>query len=48
MLQPNNSFKINYLVVGAAKAGTTTIHDILSEIDSFSGPEMKETGFWSD
>jgi len=48
MLQINNSFKINYLVVGAAKAGTTTIHDILSEIDSFSGPEMKETGYWSN
>lgn len=40
-----NSFP-NFLIVGAAKSGTTTLHQILKEHPEIYMPERKELNFW--
>lgn len=43
----NPSFKVDFFCVGVAKAGTTTLHDLLSLQDSISLPARKETNYFS-
>ena len=43
----SNSFKVDFFCVGVAKAGTTTLHDLLSLQDGISLPKRKETNYFS-
>lgn len=43
----SSNFKVDFFCVGVAKAGTTTLHDLLSLQDSISLPERKETNYFS-
>lgn len=43
-----NAKEINFLVLGAQKAGTTSLHDWLSTNQSLSLPTIKETHFFRD
>ena len=40
--------KIDFLCIGAQKAGTTTLHDILSQHPNLCLPVKKETHFFSN
>jgi len=40
--------KLDFLVIGAAKCGTTTLHDILSKHPDISVPEQKDFRFFDD
>lgn len=40
--------KVSIFVIGAQKAGTTTLHSYLKKESSLSLPNIKETHFWSD
>lgn len=42
-----NNFKVDFFCVGVAKAGTTTLHDLLSLQDTVSLPKRKETNYFS-
>ena len=42
-----SSFKVDFFCVGVAKAGTTTLHDLLSLQDTISLPRRKETNYFS-
>ncbi len=42
-----SNFKVDFFCVGVAKAGTTTLHDLLSLQDKISLPKRKETNFFS-
>lgn len=42
-----SSFKVDFFCVGVAKAGTTTLHDLLSLQDNISLPRKKETNYFS-
>lgn len=42
-----SNFKVDFFCVGVAKAGTTTLHDLLSLQDTISLPKRKETNFFS-
>ena len=43
----SSNFKVDFFCVGVAKAGTTTLHDLLSLQDNISLPERKETNYFS-
>jgi len=43
----DNTFKVDFFCVGVAKAGTTTLHDLLSIQDNLSLPKRKETNYFS-
>ena len=43
----SGSFKVDFFCVGVAKAGTTTLHDLLSLQDNISLPKRKETNYFS-
>ena len=43
----SGSFKVDFFCVGVAKAGTTTLHDLLSLQESISLPLRKETNYFS-
>jgi len=43
----SSSFKVDFFCVGVAKAGTTTLHDLLSLQDGISLPRRKETNYFS-
>lgn len=43
----SSEFKVDFFCVGAAKAGTTTLHDLLSMQDNISLPQRKETNYFS-
>ena len=43
----DNDFKVNFFCVGVAKAGTTTLHDLLSLQTRISLPDRKETNYFS-
>ena len=43
----DGSFKVDFFCVGVAKAGTTTLHDLLSLQDNISLPHRKETNYFS-
>lgn len=45
MNSPN--FKVHFFCVGAAKAGTTSLHDLLALQENVSLPQRKETNFFS-
>lgn len=40
--------KVNFIIIGAQKAGTTTLFDILSQISLFSHSSRKEIGFFGN
>ena len=42
-----SNFKVDFFCVGVAKAGTTTLHDLLSLQDNISLPGRKETNYFS-
>lgn len=42
-----SNFKVDFFCVGVAKAGTTTLHDLLSLQDNISLPVRKETNYFS-
>lgn len=42
-----SNFKVDFFCVGVAKAGTTTLHDLLDLQDSISLPKRKETNYFS-
>jgi len=42
-----DNFKVDFFCVGVAKAGTTTLHDLLSLQDRISLPARKETNYFS-
>ena len=39
--------KLNFFCIGAAKCGTTTLHDILIQHPNIYLPKVKETKFFS-
>ncbi len=41
------NFKVDFFCVGVAKAGTTTLHDLLTLQDKISLPRRKETNYFS-
>ena len=43
----DSEFKVDFFCVGAAKAGTTSLHDLLDLQDSISLPGRKETNYFS-
>ena len=43
----SSNFKVDLFCVGVAKAGTTTLHDLLSLQDNISLPGRKETNYFS-
>ena len=43
----SSDFKVDFFCVGVAKAGTTTLHDLLSLQDKISLPNRKETNYFS-
>lgn len=43
----DSSFKVNFFCIGVAKAGTTTLHDLLSRQENIALPRRKETNFFS-
>ena len=43
----SSNFKVDFFCVGVAKAGTTTLHDLLSLQDNISLPRRKETNYFS-
>lgn len=43
----SGGFKVDFFCVGVAKAGTTTLHDLLSLQDNISLPKRKETNYFS-
>ncbi|MEE9335180.1 MAG: sulfotransferase [Granulosicoccaceae bacterium] len=43
----DDNFKVDFFCVGAAKAGTTTLHDLLSLQNNVSLPQRKETNYFS-
>ena len=43
----SSNFKVDFFCVGVAKAGTTTLHDLLSLQDGISLPRRKETNYFS-
>lgn len=42
-----SDFKVDFFCIGVAKAGTTTLHDLLSLQDEIRLPKRKETNFFS-
>ena len=42
-----DKFKVDFFCVGVAKAGTTTLHDLLSLQNNISLPQRKETNYFS-
>jgi len=42
-----DNFKVDFFCVGVAKAGTTTLHDLLSLQNNISLPRKKETNYFS-
>lgn len=42
-----SNFKVDFFCVGVAKAGTTTLHDLLTLQDKISLPRRKETNYFS-
>jgi hypothetical protein len=42
-----DNFKVDFFCVGVAKAGTTTLHDLLSLQDTIALPSRKETNYFS-
>jgi hypothetical protein len=42
-----SNFKVNFFCIGVAKAGTTTLHDLLSRQDNIALPRRKETNYFS-
>lgn len=42
-----DKFKVDFFCVGVAKAGTTTLHDLLSLQKNISLPQRKETNYFS-
>lgn len=42
-----SNFKVDFFCVGVAKAGTTTLHDLLSIQNGLSLPKRKETNYFS-
>lgn len=42
-----NKFKVDFFCVGVAKAGTTTLHDLLNLQSGISLPRKKETNYFS-
>lgn len=42
-----DNFKVDFFCVGVAKAGTTTLHDLLSLQNSIALPSRKETNYFS-
>lgn len=43
----DSDFKVDFFCVGVAKAGTTTLHDLLSQQASLCLPKRKETNYFS-
>lgn len=43
----SDNFKVDFFCVGVAKAGTTTLHDVLSLQNTVSLPRKKETNYFS-
>ncbi len=43
----NRQFKVDFFCVGVAKAGTTTLHDLLCMQENISLPKRKETNYFS-
>ena len=43
----DSNFKVDFFCVGVAKAGTTTLHDLLGLQDKISLPARKETNYFS-
>jgi len=43
----DDDFKVDFFCVGVAKAGTTTLHDLLSLQNNISLPQRKETNYFS-
>ena len=43
----SSNFKVDFFCVGVAKAGTTTLHDLLSLQDGICLPKRKETNYFS-
>ena len=48
MSAPRSSLRPSFFVVGAQKAGTTTLHDWLTELPDVRLPAIKETHFFSE